>query len=86
MVGEIKQKVHEIRNYVNMNMIIPFEFDEFKKKYPKLYSMIIKKDCDIYMLDKMLDCLEIQESQGQQKADEEFGRCAATRYIKQSKN
>ena len=81
------QLVSKIRSHVENGIFCQIEHDEDVKqlaiKYPKLFAMISRKDCDKQMLSKLL-LLSSDVHNGslsQQKGDQLFGTVAAEKYV-----
>tara|TARA_B100001996_G_C18415970_1_gene498735 strand:+ start:287 stop:541 length:255 start_codon:yes stop_codon:yes gene_type:complete len=76
--------VHKIRNDVKQNTLVISNYTDFQQMYPKLFTMIIKPDCDDNMVSHLLFYLN-QRHLGilsEHNSDVEFGNKAVERYIK----
>ena len=77
----------KIKHYVDTNCIKKHENDpeilEFKTTKPKLYSMILDKNCDITMLYNLVKLHENMNkgSISKDDAEKQFGEIAANRYV-----
>ena len=76
--------VKSIRTAVESGAFDARDYQEFEQQYPKLYAMVAKRDCDMTMLNKLLE-LHLKVHVGdleQTKADEQFGQIAVDTYVK----
>ena len=77
----------KIKYYIETNTLSIHENDddikEFKTTKPKLYSMLMNKDCDVNMLYNLIK-LQDNIKNGlisKEDAEKQFGEIAAKRYV-----
>ena len=83
----IRHTIARIRHAVEQGVLCSHkndtEFRTFEENHPTLYEMVTEKNCNMEMLNKLLELHEgIQSGNVQQEdADVSFGQLAAEHYV-----
>ena len=83
--NEIKTIIMEIRDSIKKNNVInENDYKEFKKDYPKIYSMCIDKDFDMNQMNYFLQKLQEVENNNstQHDASVQIGSMLVNKYVK----
>ena len=86
-MSELEEVIAKIRRGVESGVLCAYERHDdvlkFRQTHPKLYNMVIRRDCDTSMLKKMLNVYsQVQSGRFTQEAgDVAFGQVAADRYV-----
>ena len=68
------------KSYLEKETLDTEEYNEFKKKYPKFYEMMITKDMDKEMFNKMMSLLSTNVA-SDPKVAFEFSQFGAEKYV-----
>lgn len=78
------ETIKDIQYHVTNNISLYKKHDDFKKKYPKLFSMLCDTTCDQSMLQNLISLYKKMNKNTitKEDADVEFGTVAAEKYVK----
>ena len=80
MNHSVLETAKEIRKNVLNNSLEKKQYEDFEKRFPKFYEMLLKQDMDEEMFNMLLKLLS-KKSADDQNAASEFSQFGAEKYV-----